>query len=308
MAVDLAKVAGMLPEQMVSGGLLDDVDARIEKVRFVPWDYNGSIPNHILAVRVDYQPLDAQGKNDGEIYEQHYSAGDLEHYVPSMDGENPAPGLEHFGEQGNDDSTAEGVYALRVGKKEGLSNTSNWAQYLVAALDAKFPKDRFSAAVSFLEGALVHVNRVPQKKRAGLVKAEPATGDKKRNNDILVITEFKGFASSGKSSGGSRSTSSPAPTSPASSSAPTPPTTAGTQAAGGSVSDLDAALIGLVKAAVAAAGDEGLSKTKLPSVVLAKAPAALKGKGVKRVAEAEFLGAHDDQWAYDPDSGTLYNV
>jgi len=302
--VDKSRVASMSPDSFVSGGLMDDVDGTIIKARYVPWDYNGTLDHHVLGVAVTIQV-----EGEAEPYVQHYSAGDLEHFMPSMDGENPV-NLEGYGGEGYNPEDAEGIYALKVGKKEGLANSSNWAQFIVAALDAKFPTDKLGANTDCFEGAIGHFNRVPQKKRSGLVK--PAAADTKgKSNDILVMTEFKGWANAAKKP--STASTSPAAAKSASSKPSTaakPSTTATSTAtaAGGGASALDDKLVEIVVNAVAAAGDDGLNKSKLPSFALKGLGAADKGKGVKRVVEADFLSGHEEAWIYDADSGVLFAI
>lgn len=306
--VDKSRVASMSPDSFVQGGLMDDVDGTIIKARFVPWDYNGHLDHHVLGVAVTIQV-----EGEAEPYVQHYSAGDLEHFMPSKDGETPV-NLENFGGEGYDPEDAEGIYALKVGKKEGLANSSNWAQFIVAALDAKFPPDRLTAGTDCFEGVMGHFNRVPQKKRSGLVKPTAAPGAKGKSDDILVITEFKGWATGGASKKPATASTSPAAAKSASSKPSvaakpgTTPTSTATAASGNGASPLDDKLVEIVTGAVGTAGEEGLSKSKLPSFALKGLPGADKGKGVKRIVEAEFLSGHEEAWIYDADSGTLYAI
>ena len=79
-----AKVASMRPDEMVAGGLMDDFNGTITKARLVPWDYNGNLDHHILALALTIQP------EEGDEFVQHYSTGaELDEFVPSMDGEEP---------------------------------------------------------------------------------------------------------------------------------------------------------------------------------------------------------------------------
>jgi len=292
--VDVARVASMNPDNMLAAGLKSDFDGLITKVRLCPWDYDGKLDHHVLAVAVTITP-------DGEDpFTQHYSAGDLELFVPSKDGETPVDLESGEGE------ALEGIYAFKIGKKDQLSNSTNWAQFITAALDAGFPREKLTAAVTCFEGIYGHFDRIPQKKRAGLVKPA-ATDSKARSNDILVVTEIKEApaAAAGKpSSGAAKATSaSSKPSTAAAAKTPTPSTTA---TAGG---DLDSKLVEIVRAALAAAGEEGLQKAKLPAAALKGGLAATeKGKGVKRIVEADFLSGHEDVWVFDAESGVLISV
>lgn len=303
--VDASRVASMNPDNMVQTGLADDFDGVIKKVRLVPWNYAGTLDHYILGIAMTIKP------DSEEEFVQYYPAGDLEHWMPSMDGDNPV-NLDGYGTEGYDPAQAEGIYAIKVGKQLGLSNSSNWAYFLIKAREANFPVDRITADVSRFEGTYAHFNRIPQKVRAGLVKAAPAAGEKKRSNDILVITEFKGFVDQtgvATKPGPKLPTSSakPATSAPATSSPSVAVTT--TSAAGG---DLDTKLVAVVKSALAAAepvdGVRSLSKAKLPAAALKSLAATDKGKGVKRVVDADFLAGHEEDWYYDPETGTLMEV
>ena len=54
--VKTLRVASMNPDNFVSGGLMDDFDGVITKARFAPWDYDGKIDHHVLAVAVSITP------------------------------------------------------------------------------------------------------------------------------------------------------------------------------------------------------------------------------------------------------------
>ena len=48
--VDVARVASMNPDNMLAAGLKSDFDGLITKVRLCPWDYDGKLDHHVLAV------------------------------------------------------------------------------------------------------------------------------------------------------------------------------------------------------------------------------------------------------------------
>lgn len=271
-----AAVASMNPDNMLQGGLIDDFDGMCVRARLVPWDYEGSIDHHVLAVALTIRP-----EGDKEFV-QHYSAGDLTAFVPSMDGKTSVD-LDGWDPKKGVDSV-EGVYALRVGKREQLNNNTNWAQFIGALIDAAFPRDQLTAAVTFMEGVYGHWNRIPQKKRSGIVVA--STDTKARTNDILVITEIKEAPK-----GGIKVDKATPATSKA-----TPDT-----------ASLDDKLREVVGGAVAAAGEGGLPKQKLASLAIKAFAGADKAKAVKRVNEIEFLES-GETWAYDADAGLLIAV
>lgn len=280
----LSKVASMNPDNMASGGLMDDFDGTITKVRLVPWDYNGNIDHDVLAAAVTIQP------DEGDEFTQHYSAGDLESFMPSMDGKEPISG---------DDDDREGIYALQVGKKEQLNNNSNWAQFLKAAIDAGFDTSRMTAEVTFLEGVYGHFNRIPQKKRSGIV-VTPRPGQKEAKQDrpqeILVITEIKEAPKAAKVTNGSGKAA-PAKTSakPAG------------KAAKDDGDDLDDRLAAVIVEAIEAA-DGVLLKTKLAGIAMKAFQGPEKAKAVKRATDVAFLESRGEDWAFDADEGQLLAV
>lgn len=281
------------PENFVSAGLMDDFDGEIIKARFCLWDYNGTIQAPVLGVAITIQP------EEGDPFTQHYSAGDLDRFAPSRDGNEPISDEAKVGED-----EAEGEFAVRTGKAESLSNSTNFAQFLTAALDAGMSKDRLSANVAeMLEGVYGHFNRIAQKKRSGVmsqkVDAKGNAVDAKRPSEILVITEVKEKPAGVKKV------------------AKAAPVTAGKPVGGGpsgvkaTGDDLDTALVGIVAEAVADAGDDGLSKKALANLAIRKLPGNHKAKGVKRIVETEFLesgGGDSALWVYDGESETLYNA
>lgn len=276
-------VASMNPDNMASGGLKDDFDGEVLKARLVPWDYDGNIDHHILAVALTIKP-----DEDDEPFVQHYSCGELEQFVPSMDGETPVD--LHNGEG----EALEGIYALRVGRKEQMNNNTNWAHFIGASIDAGFPKSSIGAAVSFIEGVYGHWNRIPQKKRSGII-TQPAGTDnnKKRSNDILVITEIR------ERTNGTR----PGPTKAAAArpaAAKTASTAAPTATAAGSLDDR----LRVVVTEAVLASDGGLRKASLAALAIKSFQGSDKAKAVKRVSEIEFLES-SETWVFDSDSATL---
>lgn len=279
-------VAGMDPDLFAEGGLLDDFDGKILKARFVPWDYNGTMDHHILAVAVTYL---ADGEDKPQT--QHYSAGELDFFVPSNDGKTPVP----LDKENATPDELEGIYALRVGKRDQLSNSSNWATFVTAAIEAGFPRALLRPSCTFVEGTVGHFNRVPQKKRSGIVQAPPTDPTKKeRAKDILVLTELK------QAPGQAPKTQAapPAPAAP-----PATPAPAATSAEGDMIERVSAQIVPAVKAA----GDGGLLKAALAPIMLKAFTGKEKAQAVKLVGDKKFL-EESELWAYDPDSGTLYSL
>jgi hypothetical protein len=293
-------VSVMRPDQFQGGGLPDDFDGTISEVRFVPWNYptenkpEGTIDHHILAARVTIERED-----EGAPVVQHYSAGELEHFAPSMDGESPVD-LE-----GDDIAQMEGVYAYKVGKKEALASSSNWSHFLTALYEAGMPYEDMSPDVRFLEGLQAHFNRVPQRKRSGM-GSDQGGGDGKRIKEILVITEIKGRADAKAAGATKKAATATAKASPLSARA-----TAKTQAApavaeeANGEGDLSARLAEAIVNATREAGGT-LAKSKLAQVAIKNFKGAEKTEALALATNAEFLEGLAESNAYwDADEGTL---
>jgi hypothetical protein len=146
-----------------------------------------------------------------------------------------------------------------------------------------------------MEGVYGHWNRIPQKKRSGIVVTTQQAGGRTRNTDILVITELKEVP---KGATVKTATKSATPVAAAKSA---------TKSATPAVNDLDDRLREIVTEAVLATGDAGLAKSKLPGIAIKAFTGADKARAVKRVTEIEFLGS-SETWEFDVDEGKLLNV
>jgi hypothetical protein len=283
-------VSVMRPDQFQGGGLPDDFDGTITEVRFVPWNYptdnkpEGTIDHHILAARVTIE------REEGDPVVQHYSAGELEHFAPSVDGESPVD------LNGDDIAQMEGVYAYKVGKKEALASSSNWSHFLTALYEAGMPYEDMSPDVRFLEGLNAHFNRVPQRKRSGM--GSDQGGDGKRVKEILVITEIKERAAA--------TTKKAAKASPLSARATAKPAAKAEVAAEeNGEGDLSARL---AEAIVNATRDAGgtLVKSKLAQVAIKNFKGSEKTEALALATNADFLEGLAESNAYwDAEEGTL---
>lgn len=144
------------PSDQQQGGLLDDVDVTLKSLTFCEWDYNGAISDPVLAICVEMETDDGQ-----EVEPQYFSCGDLKRMNPTADGK----GLD--------------------GASRGLNQSSNGGVFLKSIVDAGFPEDRIENTLSTFENTNVHVNRIPQKQRAGFTVT-------KKNDQyqatVLVVT------------------------------------------------------------------------------------------------------------------------
>src|SRR5690606_12502172 len=125
-------------------------------------------------------------------------AGDLNAFMPSQDGEEPID-LESESE---DDEDFEGPFVVKVGKRDGLSNNSNWAKFIMALIECGFDADQIGADITCVEAVHAHFNRLPQKKRSCIVRSdeEKNKAGNARNNDILLPIERKEKAAKSKPS------------------------------------------------------------------------------------------------------------
>lgn len=225
------RVASMRPSEMSSGGggLEDRFHATIEECRVVAWAYprkDGGEGDRFLFARVKYrpdeddQPEDAiirEGeleKNDGLIISHYKMGAKLNHWLPSMDGEEPVD-IDAEGED------AEGIYAIptdeliEILESKGidlddaanypqLNKGSNWAFWVQKIVDCGFDEDAITADITCFEGAHVRLDRVPRPAFSG--QAASATGEQsKGDNKILVPTEILDAPKKSKSAAAGKS-------------------------------------------------------------------------------------------------------
>jgi hypothetical protein len=284
MSVAKNRAVSFNPDDLVQAGLADDFDGEITEVRYVPWDYDGHLDHHILAARVVIVPEEDSGF---EEFTQHYSAGDLQFFLPSADGEDPVD-LE-----ADDEDDMAGPYVVPVGRRESLANSSNWAAFVIAAVEAGFPKDEITSDARVFEGVRGHFNRVAQPKRGGIQVEE---GEGARRKEILVLTVVEDAPKKKKGKTKAK------PKGAAAKSKAKPKSKA--KADEGDDDDLAERLSGVVLEALADAEDMTLSKAKLPAIVIKSFEGAEKAKAVKLVATSDFLESGEG-WEFDADEGTL---
>jgi hypothetical protein len=270
---------------MVAGGLPDDFEGTVARVRLRPWDYEGNIDHYVLAVAVDFEPDDGE---DIEPFTQMYSCGSLDHFHPSMDGENPVD-VEGWDEE--DVEEVEGVYALPIGKRTQLNNNTNWATFCGAAADAGFGD--IEPNVDCFEGLHGRFNRVPQKKRSGIVKPGQ---DQKQASDILVLTEM---TDAPKAEVRGKATRKPkaAPKAEAE--------VVSSESGSGGSDDIDSDIEELLIGAIAD-NDGELKKTKLPGLLMKGfKDSKSRGEAVKRGSNAVWLSDEARPWEFDGDANVL---
>lgn len=299
-----SKVASFRLDEMSAGGLPDDFDGTASKIRLVPWNYSGNRQEYSLAVRVDITPDEESGLDP---FSQYYSAGDLHHFVPSLDGDTPAGGSAddylaladgQADISADEEADYEGVYALAIGNKVQLNNGSNWASFLQAAIDAdKAVADLIGTDISTLEGLYGHWNRIPQKKRSGL-----RDQDDSKQKTILVLTEIKPAPKSvakGKSAGATTAAAGKASSAKSTSKPATPATS---ESDDDFTERFDAAIISLLSDA----DNNTLTKGKLAAAMMkAFTDKSEKARAVKMAGDVPYLSDDSRPWTYDGDTGTL---
>lgn len=274
-------VASLRPDNMSQGGLPSDFTGKIARVRFEPFDYDGRADKPALAIRMEIEP-DADSGIDP--FFQHYSAGDLAFFHPSMDGKSPVD-VEDWKNKELED--VQGIYAFAVSKREQLAKTSNYADFVQKAIDVGFPIDLIGSDCRFLEGTRGHFQRVPQQKRSG-----QADDGKKR--EILVLTRIDEIPGKGKAAAGAKA----APKAAAKAGAPAE------AASGGDNEELDNLLDEIVIEAISNSEDGIVPKSKLAPLAMAKLTGANKQKGVKRIASLEYLTGRE-LLAFDAETNTV---
>lgn len=299
------KVISFNLDDFVQGGLPTDFDGVAEKFRLVPWNYGGKRDEYSPAIRVDIVPDEDSGHDPFSAYLS--VGGSLKHFVPSMDGFEPAGGsVDDYIQLADGDADTdpdnpeqyEGIYFLTIQGEGTLSKGSNFYQFLEALRDCGVPAEFIGADLSKMDGIYGHWNRVPQRKRDGL-----AGDDSGRSREILVLTEYKGKKGGGKTvAGKSKSTS-------------TKSSANGSDNSTSADSDLEERLADVISSALsteeaqAKLNDDGeLPKKQIPPLILASIkswPNSEKSAAVAMSTKPEFLGADGRPWIYNEDRGTV---
>lgn len=297
-------VVSMDETEFVAGGLPTDFDGEVIQARTQVWNYdNGGGPkldeqgNVILTLAVQLVIRRGDGESDVVNW---LSAGDPAHFLPSADGRTPLPQLE-------DGSTEPGgIYFIRAGSKNALSDSSNYAQFLQELKNAEAATPALARkrtpSVQFLEGLHGHWDRIPQRKRSGIVQAD----DQGRQREILVVTAVK--APKSGVAGPARAVPAARPAGAAPVARPAAATPVAAQAVASNYGLLDKLKV-IVMTAANGAGDDGMLKGKLSKVILQNIDLTQqeKAKGLPIATSVAFLnqGMEEGLWGFDADSGLL---
>ena len=275
-------------EDMASAGLPTDFDGVIVKAVYAPFNYPnrdgvGTVAD-VLSAKLTIRPDEDSGLDE---FTQYYSAGDIESFAPSLDGEEPVD-LD-----ADDRDDMEGPFVVKVGSRDKMNNNSNFAKFVEAALAVGLDDDvARSGDLSQLEGVYGHWDRVPQPTRKGIiVRTEDKNSD--REKTILVLTEIKEAPKAAAKA--AKGKAAPAVVKKGKKEAEPEP----------EGDDLDTRIETAIVEALGDAKGNTFAKGKLPGIMMkAFAGDPDKAKAIKRAGQTEFLDAAT-QFAFDPDDGTL---
>jgi hypothetical protein len=261
-----ANAVSLKPSDQQQGGILDDMDVDLKSLTFVEYDYNGKADKPTLALLV------VMGDSEGTDHDQYFSAGDLSRFQPSPDGK----------------------YAVAVAGAKGLSTTSNAALFLKSIVDQGFPEDKITHTVEPFEGANVHVVRVPQPKRSGLVQAE---GERERT--VLVVSKINRLP--WETAGKARPTGKAATSASAGTRPPARQAAPAAQNGNAVENDLIEEAQGIMLQLLEAKGGEVAKKGIAPGVFKLLAGNPARAELLKMLTDEEFLlsGAKGGLWAYE---------
>jgi hypothetical protein len=133
------------------GGMVPEGRYKILEAKFTLWDYNGTQPNAVPALGVEYKGT------DDSTYTQYYSAGDIKNLTPSEDGKR----------------------LRKVGSSGGLNDGTNLFQFLHALVNANFPEDKLGNDITLLMGLDVDIMHEATKERQ--------IGNKKMEKKALAV-------------------------------------------------------------------------------------------------------------------------
>ncbi len=107
--------------------------------------------------------------DDGQEFEQQYSAADPERFTPSEDGKT----------------------LVAVGNAQALSKSSNFYLLMNSLINAGFPENKLTGDLSVLDGLETFNIGVPEPKRSGLARPAPAGGEPVRERILSVPSQIR---------------------------------------------------------------------------------------------------------------------
>ena len=154
----------LAPRDATQGGLIDDVNVTILDAVFALTDYDGKADQASPALIVQYEPEQVEGAEPVQKFDQIYSAGSSDHFMPS------------------DDNTM----LIPVGNKTGINNSTNCFKFLTSMVECGFPEDTLAQGdIRCIIGTKGHVKRVAQPKRTGLLRNRAGEDDTREKTTLI---------------------------------------------------------------------------------------------------------------------------
>lgn len=284
----MSKVLSNRPDEMTEG-LISDFDGKVTLSRYVATSL-GSGPKGLYG-RLTIQPLD----DSMEPFNQHWSAGKIADFVPSMDGEEST-------DIDNDEDDSEGIYIISPSGKEKMSKLTNWGALMKSLVDAGFPLDKIVADVRFLEGGVFHFDRFDQPDRSKLGGTNDP-GDKKRT--FLLVTEIKQMpgAKTGVKKAGASAATSTAKVAAKPKPAAEPEENADDSTEG--TDEFETSVVSAISGILAKAEGEAVPRKTVMGEIMTKFVGKDKKPAVALAGDRTFVGHKDRPWLYDADDDTL---
>lgn len=260
------KLVSILPSDMVSGGLISDLDVTFESALFTIFDYQGKADPRVC-LKIDMKD------DEDNLHEQYFSAADPKHFAPSEDGQ--------------------GIVA--VSDKGALVKGSNYDGFMTSLINAGFPASKLRDGVSGIVGTKVHVVRKAAPKRAGIIN-QP--GGENREQTVLLVDKIISLPGEGAKKAGPKAVTSPAKGAVATKTAP-----AVAAATGGGDEDV---LTELVRTKLSEAGDDPVTTKELVAYVFKNAKGNKKVMTQRVAsAEFLEAGMEAGSWLYDADTNSV---
>jgi len=177
--------------------------------------------------------------DDGEEYDQQYSASDPTRFLPTPDGKTVLPvGM-----------TAEEYEALPEDKRPQLSKSSNFYLLMSNLVSAGYDESKLEDDVTSLNGLYTYNIAIPQPKRAGLSGQEVKEGGRERTLSVpSTILQLPGEKPKAGAKGAAKKTA----------------------AAPAAEADVTAETLAFVAKTVAAAGDDGITRQAIAVAAFAE--------------------------------------
>ena len=144
-------VVSSRPKDMISQGLINDVDVLVQDARWAVFDYGGAVER--FCAKLTLAVIRPDGSIEPETHVQYFSAGKIGDWLPDA---------------GDDDFTP-----MAAGSATALNNSTNWATLVNSMVGEGVPEDKFADSdMRELIGLRMHVMRKPMPKRQGMDSAK----------------------------------------------------------------------------------------------------------------------------------------